>query len=104
MFIKLTRINIANGAEQGDVYLNPDQIESIGLAKRGVAGERKAHTVVLMSGCAEYYVAETPEEVIELLMIAGYMSPIGKEILQGHPKEPPIGIFKGLETRGGEMR
>ena len=64
MFIKLTRINIANGAEQGDVYLNPDQIESIGLAKRGVAGERKAHTVVLMAGCAEYYVAESIEDIL----------------------------------------
>lgn len=91
MFIKLTRINIANGAEQGDVYMNTNQIESIGLAKRGAIGEHRICTVVFMTGAAEYYVKESIEDIL------GQINNAAQEELL-----PKIHIINGeaVEVRG----
>ena len=85
------------------IHLNPEHIGKVEATGAFQKMQNPEWTTVLTVDGQLIYVTEKPEEVIELLMIAGYMSPIGKEILQGHPKEPPIGIFKGLETRGGEL-
>ena len=86
------------------IHLNPEHIGKVEETGAFQKMQNPEWNTVLTVDGQLTYVTETAEEVMELIMIAGYMTPIGKEILCGQPKEPPIGIFKGLETRGGEMR
>jgi len=85
------------------IHLNPEHIGKVEATGAFQKMQNPEWNTVLTVDGQLTYVTEKPEEVMELIAMAGFMSPIGKEILQGHPKEPPIGIIKGLETRGGEL-
>lgn len=98
MFITLHR------AENRPIYINPDHISKIEAPGAFQKMQNPEWNTVLTVDGQLTNVTETAEEVMELIAMAGFMLPIGKEILFGQPKESPIGIFKGLETRGGEMR
>ena len=86
------------------IYLNPEHIGKVEATGAFQKMQNPEWNTVLTVDGQLTYVTEPMEAVMQLIAMAGFMSPIGKEILQGHPKEPPIGIFKGLETRGGELK
>ena len=89
MFIKLTRYDAARGASLGEVYLNPDRIESLGISRRWINGTPV--TVVSLGHGTEYTVKETAEEIL------GQINQVAQEELL-----PKIRFINGeaVEVRG----
>ena len=90
MFITLHR------AENRPIYINPDHISRIEATGPFQKAQNPEWKTVLSIDGQTLAVTETPEEIMQLV--------IWPRIIYGEPKEPPVGVLHGMETRGGELK